>query len=136
MIRDPVAVAVMAEPTMGARPSMVSFVSMLMPGILSLGGTGLPRQAERALTDEVALDLVRPGPDRRRLVVEPRALPVPVARVVGRTPPQRRGRAEHRHRGVVEPLAHLAPPQLVDAPDRPRRLALGRPGDRAPVAEP
>src|SRR5262245_14298433 len=106
---------------MGARPSTVSLVSMVMESscsagrIFSLGGPGLAGEAQRALADEVPLDLVRPGPDRRRLVVEPRALPRPVARVVARTPPQRRGGPEHRHRGVVQALAHLAPPHLVDA---------------------
>src|SRR5215469_13795227 len=78
----------------------------------------LAGETEHALADDVALDLVRARPDRRRLVVEPRALPGPVAGVVDRAVPQRRGRAEHRHDRVVEALAHLAPGEL-------HRAALG-----------
>src|SRR5215213_1990586 len=107
MVFDPVAIAHIAEPTMGARPSMVSFVSMVIDA--SCGGTrilsplpkisirphrtrvsfgrwrcglGLAGEAEGALADEVALDLVRPRPDRGRLVVEPGPLPRAVARVL------------------------------------------------------
>ncbi len=60
-------------------------------------GLRLAGEREHPLADDVALDLVRPGPDRRRLVVEPRPLPAPVAGVVvarrattappGRAPP-------------------------------------------------
>ena len=75
-------------------------------------------QAEHPLADDVALDLVGAGEDRRRLVVEPRPLPLAVARVAVGAAPQRRGRAEHGIADVVQPLAHLAPVEL-------ERAALG-----------
>ena len=76
-----------------------------------------------------------PGPDRRRLVVEPRPLPRAVAGVVVGAVPQRRGRAEHGHHGVVQALAHLAPVELERAALGPGRLALGDARQRAPVVQ-
>ena len=64
-----------------------------------------------------------PAHTRRRLVVEPRALPLAAAGVVVGLAPQRRGVAEHGHDGVVHALGHLAPVQLQ------RRLPSG-PGSR------
>ena len=58
------------------------------------GSVLLAGQAERALADDVALDLVGAGPDRAGLVVEPRALPRAVAGVVA----PRRARAAARAR--------------------------------------
>src|SRR3954453_14017309 len=63
------------------------------------------RQSEHSFADDVALDLVGAGEDRRRLVVEPTALPAAVARVAVGVAPQRRGGAEHGHGGVVQTLA-------------------------------
>src|SRR5512142_939303 len=97
--------------------------------------TWLARQSEHALTHDVALDFVGPGPDRAGLVVEPRTLPGTVAGVVGGTAPQRLRTADDRHRRVVQSLAHLAPPQLVDAADRARLLTLRGAGDRPPVVQ-
>src|SRR5438045_5441095 len=79
-------------------------------GPLTAGGS--PGEAQHPLAHDVALDLVGAGEDRRRLVVEPGALPAPVARVVGRAPPQRRRLAQHHHGGVVQALGHLAPVEL------------------------
>jgi len=45
------------------------------------------------------------------------------------------GRAHDRHGGVVEALAHLAPPQLVDAADRSGIGAFGGARDGAPVVQ-
>ena len=56
--------------------------------------------------------LVGASEDRRRLVVEPRPLPRAVARVVRRSPPQRRCGTEHGHGRLVQPFAHLAPVEL------------------------
>src|SRR4051812_22092578 len=55
------------------------------PGARSSG------ESQHALADDVALDLVGAGEDRRRLVVEPAALPAAVARVAVGVAPQRRG---------------------------------------------
>src|SRR5690242_7382876 len=60
----------------------------------AFGGRRLSRHPEHALAQDVALDLVGAGPDRRRLVVEPRPLPGAVARVAVGTVPERRGGAE------------------------------------------
>src|ERR1700674_332383 len=70
------------------------------------GAGRLAWQAEDALAEDVALDLVRPGPDGRRLVVQPGALPGPVTRIVGGVMPQRRGGPQHGHHRVVQPFAH------------------------------
>src|SRR5436190_21797113 len=45
-------------------------------------------QSQHSLADDVALDLVRAREDRRRLVVEPAALPAAVAGIVVRIAPQ------------------------------------------------
>src|SRR5947199_1827867 len=92
-------------------------------------------QAERSFRDDVALDLVGAGPNRAGLVIEPRPLPRAVAGIVARAPPKRLRGPDDRHRDVVQPFAHLAPPQLVDAADRPRFFALRGARDRAPVVQ-
>ena len=70
----------------------------------------LAGQAEHALADDVALDLVGAGQDRGRLVVEPRALPLAVARVVRRRRASSGGAGPSTAiAGVVQALAHLAP---------------------------
>src|SRR5215471_13288978 len=99
------------------------------------GAGWLAGQTEHALTDDVALDLVRARPDRRCLVVEPRALPGPVARVVGRAVPQRRRRAEHGHHRVVQALAHLAPGELHRAALGAELASVCEPGEAAPVRQ-
>src|SRR3954463_10348321 len=91
-----------------------------------------PRQPQRAFADDVALDLVRTRPDRARLVIEPRPLPGTLAGVLGRAAPERLRRAEHRHCGVMQALAHLAPPELVDAADGAGFLALRGARNRPP----
>src|SRR5438105_631639 len=93
------------------------------------------RQPQHALADDVALDLVGAGEDRRGLVVEPRALPGAVARIAISAAPQRRRRAQNGHCGLVQALAHLAPVQLQCRPLGPRLQTLLHPGQRAPVVE-
>src|SRR6266567_2156063 len=63
-------------------------------------------QTEHTLADDVALDLVGPGPDRRRLVVEPGSLPLAH---------ERRVRSKGGHAYIVQPFRHLAPVQLQAA---------------------
>src|SRR5207302_10376645 len=93
----------------------------------------LPWQAEHALADDVALDLVGAGEDRRRLVVEPRALPPPVARVVAGALPERCRRPEHGQGSVVQALRHLAPVELEGAALGARLRALLEPAEGAPI---
>src|SRR3954453_10605732 len=76
----------------------------------SIGGS--PRQSQHSLADDVALDLVGACEDRRRLVVEPTALPAAVTWVGVGVAPEWGGGAEHGHGGVVQPFAHLAPVEL------------------------
>src|SRR6187399_2128699 len=92
-------------------------------------------QTEHAFPDDVALDLVGTGPDRTGLVVEPRALPGPVTRVVVGTAPEWLSVADHRHSRFVQALTHFAPPQFVDAAHRARIAALRRPGNRSPIVQ-
>src|SRR5680860_868262 len=119
----------------GVATASVGFGSLQMPAwratfiavLFRLTCGTLPGQSEHSLADDVALDLVRARPDRAGLVVEPRALPPSVAGVVLRPAPQRRLGSEHCHDRVVESLAHLAPPELVDAADGAGRFSLGGP---------
>src|SRR5947209_7094412 len=97
--------------------------------------TSATGQSQHAFADDVALDLVGAREDRRRLVVEPRALPRAVTGIVGRTPPEGGGRTQHGHRRLVQAFAHLAPVQLECRPLRPRLQTLLHPGQRAPVVE-
>ena len=66
----------------------------------------VPRQAEQALGDDVALDLVGPGVDRAGQREEEAAAPRAVE--LGR-------RAEQVQRGLVQPDVELRPEQLVQA---------------------
>ena len=136
MIFEPVAAADIAEPTIGARPvdGLLRFdghgallldgatVDLVTATAASFDGAGSARGGGRGCARRSTLRWISfvPAQIERRLVVEPRPLPRAVARVVVGAAPQRRGGPEHRHRGVVQALAHLAPPQLVDAADRAR----------------
>src|SRR5262245_58733814 len=62
----------------------------------------LTGEAEDALADQVALDLVRAGEDRSGLVEEVRTLPRAVAGIAGRAFPERGCRSEHVEGDVVE----------------------------------
>src|SRR5882672_2465942 len=95
----------------------------------------LAREAEHPLADDVALDLVAAREDRRGLVVEPRALPHAVARIVAGPLPQRRRRAEHRHGRVVQPFGHLAPVELQRTALGPGLEALLEAREGAPVVQ-
>src|ERR1700716_698282 len=93
------------------------------------------REAEHPLPDDVALDLVGAREDRRRLVVEPRALPDTVARVVGGALPPGRRDAEPPHGGGGQSLGPLAPVELERAALGPRLTAPLEPRQGAPVVE-
>src|SRR5688572_20462921 len=66
-----------------ARPALLTVhTGQICPVCTDRTTAGSPRQTQHSLADDVALDLVGSGEDRRRLVVEPAALPAAVAGVV------------------------------------------------------
>src|SRR4051794_29721306 len=61
-------------------------ILFIRPGCSS-GSGFVAGQSQRAFRDNIALDLVGPGPDRAGLVVEPRALPGTIAGIPRRASP-------------------------------------------------
>src|SRR5262245_17167842 len=88
-----------------------------------------------ALGQDVALDLGRPGEERRGAIVEIRTREAPAGDRARPRLPAEAERAQELHQGVVHPLAHLAPEELHEARFRTERLAPLEARQRPPVVE-
>src|SRR5262249_6352989 len=97
--------------------------------------SGLPRQPEQTLTDDVALGLARTALDRggaRRQQLVPPPAAIDGLLVIGR---KQRVRPEYRDGGVSKPLAHARPEQLHEAGLRTELLTARKPSERARVVQ-
>src|SRR6516225_6632042 len=114
-----------APVTIATRPSQIPVIARLPPP-----RTRFFRQPERALADDVPLDLTGPGVDGPRAAGQKDVLPLP-GLVVGSLGADHRRRADHSDRNLAESLVELAPKQLVDRGLRAWFPALRHAGEQA-----